>query len=271
MNERTDERIPELIAPVVRAASSLPGVAAISLGGSYASGTADAASDVDLHVYWREPLAERATRHAALAAVADAGSQVREVGEWGLEDHLYVGGRLVELIYVHLGNLEALVDRAYGEGLSDEGFATTQLAYVAGGAPLLDSRGELAALRERLASYPEATRRRLLSGLPELLRAYLGQLRKAQARGDLLFVQHRRYTVQMVFFNLLFALNRRYHPGEKRLLAHGERCRAKPERMTERWEGIARLPADDPALAEGLEELVDDLGQLVEALEEGER
>ena len=252
------------IEQITGAVAGVPGVAAVSLGGSHATGMADAHSDVDLHVYWREPLAPAAERHARLAAVADPGAPVREVAEWGLEDHFSVGGRLHELVYVHLGDVERQVERAYAEGLGDEGFATASLFYVAAGVPLHDPQGALARLRARLAVYPEATRRRLLDTMPGVLRAYLGQLRKAQARGDLLFAQHRRYSVQMVYFNMLFALNRRYHPGEKRLLAHAERCPIIPDRHVERWERAARLPIDDPAVADVLQEFADDICRLAE-------
>ena len=68
----------------------------------------------------------------------------------------------------------------------------------------------------------------------------------------------------MVFFNLLFALNRRYHPGEKRLLAHAERIPQRPGRLRERWEQIALLPIDDPAVADLLEELVEEVSRLAE-------
>lgn len=244
----------------------LPGVVAVTLGGSAVFGMADAASDLDLHVYWRAPLARVSERAALLEPLADPGSVTAGIETWGLEDHLHLGGRLVELVYVDLDDLLALAARAYGPGLVDEGFVTASLAYVAAGLVLHDQTGELEALRERLAdAYPEATRQALIRDNPARLRAYLAQLRTAQVRGDLLYVQHRRYSLQMVFFNLLFALNRTYNPGEKRLHRHGERCALRPRDQTARWMRIARLPADDPALAAQLEELVDDLLELVEA------
>lgn len=246
------------------AAAAIPGVVAVSLGGSLAFGMADEWSDIDLHVYWRAPLASDDERAAILATVADPGSIRAGIHDWGLEDHFAIQGRLAELVYVHLDDLAASVEAAYEAGLGEEGFATAQLTYIAASRVLHDSEGALAALRARLAIYPEATRRRLLGNLPNLLDVYLEQLRKAQARGDLLYVQHRRYTLQMVFFNLLFALNRRYHPGEKRLLIHSENCPLRPEACAARWAHIARLPADDPALAELLASLIDDIRHLVE-------
>jgi Domain of unknown function (DUF4037) len=240
-------------------AAQIPGVQAVSLGGSLSNGLADERSDIDLHVYWRAPLADRAGRHAQLASAADPGRPIREIGDWGLEDHLEVGGRLAELVYVDLGDYTRTIDRAYADGLGDEGFATALLAFAADGVVLEDPHGELAAIQARLATYPDATRRRLLADMPRLLGAYLGQFEKAQSRRDLLFAQHRRYTIQMVFFNLLFAINRRYHPGEKRLLDHAERCPLRPARLRERWEDLALRPVDDAMVARVLGDLIDEL------------
>jgi predicted nucleotidyltransferase len=244
---------------IVGAIGDLAGIVAITLGGSVAAGFADESSDLDLHVYAREPLADSQTRSQRLMAIADPGTDVREERSWGLEDHFWMGGRLVELVYVDLDDLLREVDHAYESGLDGEGFVTARLYYAAEGRLLHDPTGEFASLRDRLTAYPEPTRRRLLRSNPDLLRAYLKQLRTAHRRGDLLFVLHRRYSVQMVFFNLLFAINRRYHPGEKRLLRHAERCELQPPDMAARWSTIARLPADDPALPDALESLSRDL------------
>ncbi|EWT00297.1 hypothetical protein N865_16570 [Intrasporangium oryzae NRRL B-24470] len=118
-------------------------------------------------------------------------------------------------------------------------------------------------------TYPEATRDLLLGSLPPLLTTYLSQLGTAAARGDLLMVQHRRASIQAVWFNLLFALNRVYHPGEKRLLEHAGRCALAPEHQAERWTRLCRLGADDPDLYPGLRSLVADLTDLVEAVPQG--
>jgi hypothetical protein len=262
LSEDIEQTIHQLVAVV----ADLPGFAAISLGGSIASGLADAASDLDLHVYWRAPLATPPERAERLSRIADAGSVEVEILTWGLEDHLRMQGRLAELVYVPLDELLAEAERAYDAGLISEGYTTSRLFYAAHGRVLHDPAGDLGALQARLlAEYPEPTRRILLLHHPELLRYNLGILHIAQTRGDLLFVQHCRTLVQDIFFNLLFALNRRYHPGEKRLLLHGERCPQRPADMAARWSRAARLAADEPDLAETLGTLTDDLCTLIEA------
>ena len=237
---------------------TMPGVVAVGLGGSRASGLADEASDTDLYAFFRHPLPTAVDRHTALTAVFSAGD-VREDTTFGLEDHVVLADHLIEVVYLDLDDLTHQVDHAYADGLADEGYATAFLHTVTSSIVLADPAGDLATLRERLTTYPEATRRRMIATLPPLLDIYLAQLDTAAARQDLTSVQQRRTHVQTVYFSLLFAVNRRYHPGEKRLLDHGESCPVRPADHRRRWTRVCRLAADSPALRRELRTLVDDL------------
>ena len=257
--------IPQQAQRVADAMTRLPGIIGITLGGSVASGLADESSDLDIYIYWRALLAEPEERAERLRPLADEGSLRMNILTWGLEDHLQVQGKLVEVIYFDLDAIRADVERAYGEGLISNAYTTSLLYTLASSHMLHDATGEVTALRERLhALYPEPTRDKLLRHHPELLRFSLKLLWRAQERGDLLFVQQMRYEIQATCFDLLFALNRLYHPGGKRLLIHGKRCLIKPDDMSARWERTARIAADDPALAEELESLVEDICGLAE-------
>ncbi len=253
------------LARIVAAISSLDGVVALSLGGSTQAGLADDDSDLDIHVYWRPPLAPPDRRAAVLGRFADDGSLRTQIRSWGLEDHLSVGGTYVELIYFLLGDLQEQVERAYGEGLDSEAFTTSLLYTLAHGRPLYDPTGALRVMRDRLnGEFPEATFRAVLERRSPLLRFTIKLLRRAQRRNDLLSVQQMRALFQSVFFNLLFTLNRRYHPGEKRLLIHSQPCPLRPPANEERWEAAARMAADDPAVPGLLDELAVDLLQQID-------
>jgi predicted nucleotidyltransferase len=257
-----------IVQQLVAALAGLPGVAAIALGGSANAGLADESSDLDVYVYYHEPLATSADRAARLRVLADQGTLGVGILTFGLEDHLHVQQKLVELMYLDLDRLIAEADRAYSEGLSSEGYTTSLLYILFGNQVFHDATGEVTALHERLhAGYPEPTRTRLLREQPEVLRYFLELLQISQQRGDLLYVQHMRYSIQMSYFNLLFALNRMYHPGGKRLLQHAQRCAIQPPGLLTRWYEITRLSADDSALAERLEALIDDLCRLIGANE----
>src|SRR3954447_6007080 len=202
------------IQQIVAAIADMSGVAAIALGGSTTAGLADEFSDLDVYVYYHEPLAAPADRATRLRRLADEGTLEVDIPTFGLEDHLHVQQKLVELVYLDLDRLIAEADRAYSQGLISEGYTTALLYILFRNQVFHDATGEVTALRARLhAAYPEPTRTRLLRAHPELLRYYLELLRVSQQRDDLSFVQHMRYSIQMIFFNLLFALNRQYHPG----------------------------------------------------------
>ncbi len=74
--------------------------------------------------------------------------------------------------------------------------------------------------------YPEPLRRAIVAYNHPILRGTLSsfraQLVKALARGDLVSVNHRLSALLASYFDILFAVNRVPHPGEKRLLARAE-------------------------------------------------
>lgn len=234
----------------------LTGVRAVFLGGSRAAGTGDAASDTDVYALHRGPLPDAAARAAALAPLADGGV-VREETAWGVEDHLHAGGGLIEIVHLDADALG--LDAFYDPGVDPTGYTTAFLHTLAGGVPLADPHGDLAAIQGRLATYPEATRARLLAQLPRELAEYAATLTKAQTRGDWTGVTNRRAAFQAAWFDLLFAVNRRYHPGEKRLLAHLERCPVTVPDAGVRWTRVSLAAADDPALPRELAALASDL------------
>ncbi len=250
--------VPDL-APVARSLVTLPGVRAVFVGGSRASGLADEASDTDLYALHRGALAGPAAREAALLPHAD--SMVTSIDTWGPESHFAIAGQEVEVVYLDLAGLA--LDTFYGAGAAPTGYTTAFLHTLAHGRPVADPHGELAAIQARLTTYPEATRRRILEQAPGELASYIDQLRKAQSRGDWTNVTSRRAAIQATWFDLLFALNRVYHPGEKRLLTHLERCPLAPDAARARWASVSLLAADDPRLAEGLATLVSELVAMI--------
>jgi hypothetical protein len=130
---------------------------------------------------------------------------------------------------------------------------------------LHDRAGWYAALAARArAPYPEPLRRAIVAkNLPLLRRtlsSFLRQLERALVRGDAVAVNHRAAAFLASAFDVLFALNRVLHPGEKRLVSYAEAtCPLRPEGLRELAVGVARAgsdvvaPAD--ALARALEEL----------------
>lgn len=235
---------------------TVPGVRAVLLGGSRADGSADAASDTDLYALHRGPLAADTARARALRGIADGG-RITHQDTWGPEDHLHVGGRLVEVVHLDLDALG--LDAAYDPGLDPSGYTTAFLHTLAHGVTVADPHGEIAAVQQRLATYPEATGRRVLDQAPTELMGYLDQLAKARARQDWTSVLHRRAALQTTWFDALFALNGAFHPGEKRLLEHAGRLVRTVDDLHDRWTVVSLARGDDAELLPRLSSLVEDL------------
>src|SRR6202008_3460934 len=80
------------------------------------------------------------------------------------------------------------------------------------------------------------SRRRAEENLPVLgaiISSYEQQIQAAFLRQDLVSLNHRVAAWLSSSFDILFAANRRFHPGEKRLLALAEELPSVPESMIE--------------------------------------
>lgn len=232
---------------VAGALLDLPGMVAVSLGGSRALGLTDRVSDTDLYAWYRGTLAPAARRRDALAGLAD--DEIRSYEVFGPEDHWHVDGQLVEVVYIDLDVIERQAAQARTEGLGGEVCATAFLHTAYASLPIEDPYSVLAGLKRDLATYPEATRARQLAELPMMAEEFASQLRTAQGREDWPMVVRRRAGLLDVTASLVFALNRRYHPGEKRLLVHLGQCELLPDRLVQRLRSACLADSDDPSLA----------------------
>ncbi len=100
--------------------------------------------------------------------------------------------------------------------------------------------------------YPEELRRNIVAlnhpVLRDVLPAWASQLEKAARRRDLVSVNHRLAGLLASYFDIVFAVNRRLHPGEKRLLDAAVRtCPQLPVAMADDVTEILRTATTDLA------------------------
>jgi predicted nucleotidyltransferase len=253
--------------------AELPEVEAVALGGSGAAGRADADSDVDLYVY-----ATSEPASAARSAIASERGERVEVGntafELGDEWVDAPTGRRVDVTFRTPAWIEAKLDRLLVEHRASVGYSTCFWWNVRTAVPLFDRSGWLARLEERAATpYPEPLRRAIVATNHPLLRgalsSFLHQVELALDRGDAVSVQHRTAALLASYVDVLFALNRALHPGEKRLLAWAEAlCPRRPPGMADDVEAVLRATAaNPPGPVPAIHRLIDRLDALL--VEEG--
>ncbi|MBA3350008.1 MAG: nucleotidyltransferase domain-containing protein [Actinobacteria bacterium] len=271
---------PSPLALAVRLGARLgrcPGVAAVTLGGSWASGAADAGSDIDLGVYLdnRSPL-DVAWLQRLAAELDDRGEEavVGRPGEWGPWVNggawLVVGGRRVDWIYRDLELVERTIEAicaghpathfqaGHPAGFSTEIYAAeVHLAEV-----LFDADGAIAKLKSRLVPYPPQLQRSLVAGLWEA-RWLLEAAASAARRGDTHFVAGSAFRSTVCMVQALFGLNERYWLHEKGSLALADSLSKKPERFGGRVRAVlGDLGCEPSELAISLDRLAEILAEV---------
>jgi hypothetical protein len=262
---------PEPLAPVVQCLASSPAVAAVALVGSHASGAAAPDADVDLFVYADGDLHELRARMADQLADPAAWQSIRD-GAFGDGDvwRLRDGGGWLDLMYWSCDWGEAQLRRVLVEHTASMGYSTAFWRSIRDAQPLYERDAWHAQLQHRARQpYPEELRRNIVRLNRPYLRehpfSYRNQAAKALERHDLISVDHRVAAWLASYFDVLFAVNRILHPGEKRLLDFVSReCPALPDGLTTSVERLLTLSGQAaPPLPEALDELATGLDALL--------
>ncbi len=250
---------------------SLPQVETVALAGSHTTGHAGPDSDIDLYVYLREelPVDVRASMIRMRAERMEINNQFWEPGDEWIEAGTHVA---VDVMYRSKAWIEGQLDRVLVRHEASAGYSTCFWYNVLTSHVLYDRDGWYRAIQERARQpYPEPLWRAIIAKNHPILRAtissYLHQLEKATARGDLVSVNHRVAALLASYFDILFAVNRMPHPGEKRLVEMAEaQCAKRPEGMCEQVSGLIRASGvGNQDMIAQIEALVEELDELLRA------
>lgn len=258
--QQTAERIAAMYAADDR-------VEAVVMAGSSESGHADALSDIDLYVYGGALPLDFRRRIAGDASLrAEVGNAFWEPGDEWVDAE---SGIHVDVMFRDRRWIEKQLDRVLVRHEASVGYSTCLWFNVLHSRILFDRRGWFARLQEGArVPYPEALRRAVIGkNLPLLRRnlsSYTQQIAKAARRGDRVSVAHRASAFLASWFDVLFAINRLPHPGEKRLLAYAEEhCERRPDGMRE---SVERLIAEAGEGSEVSATLADALADALERM-----
>lgn len=206
--------------------AALNEIKAIALGGSRATDNYDAQSDYDLYLYC-DGIPSEAVRTEILnryCSYIELNNQY-----WETEDDCTLNNGIdIDILYRDMQDFGEGIARVVEQYQASNGYTTCMWHNLNTCKILYDETGELAALKKRFAvPYPDRLRaeiigrnRRLLSGY---LPSYEGQILKASKRHDLVAVNHRTAAFLESYFDIIFALNRKTHPGEKRMIEIAKR------------------------------------------------
>jgi predicted nucleotidyltransferase len=243
----------------------LPEVQAVTLGGSHATGKADPTSDLDFYVFSSKeiPVEARAAIIRPRASRMELDNRFYEPEDYWIE----FDGRKVEVIYRGAW-LEEHLKNLLENYQAQLGYTTSLWHSILQAVILFERDGYFTNLQERVrVPYPDELVKAIIAKNFPLLKGSLAahpkELYKALDRSDLTTAHRRIEAMLNSYFDVLFALNRELHPGEKRNVAYAETLTLRPNHMKEDVEAllIERKPLPIQKIVERL------VGELAELLE----
>lgn len=266
----------KIAAKVAKKLIAIDGVVAVTLGGSTARGAADAASDVDLGVYYRAEKKPHVERFRELAKELDDESaplSVTDYGGWGPWINggawLRVDGKRVDWIYRELGHVvQAISDcRAgrvgidYQPGHPHGWNHHVYLGEIAECEVLQDPAGVLKAMKQLASEYPKGLARGLVERHLWEASFTLETVAKSPKRGDVAYVAGALYRCVAGLVQVIYAVNGRYFLNEKGSVAAASGMKLAPKRFEER---VAALLGKPGTTATQLAKSVDEAKELVD-------
>ena len=263
----------ELAQRVAASFAARPEVEAVALGGSLGGKISDAASDIDLYVYTYQDIPLEA-RIEIMERSGDAKRASMGLNFWGSGDEWFdaESGIEVDIIYFDVRWMEGQIKQVVWGHQPSMDYSTCLWYTIQHSKVIHDPNDWFAGLQETCQQpYPERLRANIIAHnhpvLREIIPSYFLQIAKAVKRADLVSVNHRLAGLLASYFDILFAINRMTHPGEKRLVEKAvANCAKLPENMEADITAVLGLSvSSDPGLLERLDQMLDRLDDLLAA------
>jgi hypothetical protein len=222
-----------LLERIVPTLAGVPGIEAVTLGGSRARGTAHDASDYDIGLYFsaNQPLDTDRLLDVAKAMADDPhATAVTAVGGWGPwivgGGWLSIAGKKVDLLYRCVDDVARVIDACHAGHLSMDyqpghphGFCSAiWMGEIALCQPLHDPRGMVTRLKALTSPYPKPLREALIDRFQWEIRFSIENAELAVSREEQTHIAGCTYRALACLGQVLFALNENYLINEKGVL-----------------------------------------------------
>ena len=224
---------------------------AVAVGGSQTAQTADSQSDIDTYVFVENeiPVEKRLQLIKKYSTKYEAGCEYFGAGDEFFVDNM---NRQLDVMFMDKKWIEDIVENVWEKHYPSNGYTTCFLFTIKNCEILYDREGWLKGLKDRLATpYPEELKQNIIKRNMMLLKdkpfaSYYEQIAKAVTRNDMNSVNHRLAAFMASYFDIIFAMNRLLHPGEKKLVKYAlEHCKILPENFEENITKLLTQPNTD--------------------------
>lgn len=198
-------------------------VLAVVLAGSRKNGTSDEKSDYDIYVYYKNPISHEFRQNLAYKFAKPAPQAMffdafEDGDQWISKDDTHF-----DLMFRDRRFIEGNIEWVYDGGHACVGYSTACLFNFATAEILYDTDNWYKNLQDKINSeYPQKLKQEIIKKnfplLRDVMSSYKEQIQKAVERNDLISVNHRTAAFLASYFDIIFATNEVYHPGEKKLI-----------------------------------------------------
>lgn len=233
-----------------KAFAKLDEVEAIALGGSRAGKNYDEKSDYDLYIYCKSVPDEKIRED-----ILSKSCGYMEIGNhyWELEDDCtLLDGIDIDILYRNIKDFAKDLENVVEKYVAYNGYTTCMWYNLIHSKILYDEKGRLGELQKRFnVPYPKQLRKNIVEKNLKLLTgnlpSYDKQIKKAVERNDLPSINHRTAAFMESYFDIIFAVNKLPHPGEKRMTSYAlSNCKKLPKDFEENIQNLYISLFNDP-------------------------
>lgn len=250
----------------------VPGMAAVVLGGSYASGTQHAHSDLDIGLYYGEarPFDLASIRQIADGISAQGPATVTGFYEWGAWVNggawIHTAQGKVDFLYRNLDQVQRTINEAqqgithhdYAEQPTHGFYSVIYLAETNICRPLYDPQGIIADLKRQVATYPTKLKAKLVADTLWSAEFSLLFARDFAAKGDVYNTVGCLTRITANLTQALFALNEQYFMRDKQVMAKITTFAVLPAGYVAQVNAILASPGSTaPALTQTVQQLTE--------------
>lgn len=241
----------------------IPEVQAIAIGGSSTAKTSDSTSDIDIYVFSKNgislPKREKIIKNV---------SSKYEIGEeyFGSGDEFLYNktNTVMDMMYWEINWFENIVENVWIKHYPSNGYTTCFLYTLNNFKIIYDPNNWLTNLQAKIKTeYPQELQNNIIERNMMLMKgkpfaSYYEQIKKGINRNDINSVNHRITAFLASYFDVIFAMNKQLHPGEKRLVKYAQdNCKLLPKNFEENITKLLTQP--NPETLSILDEMFDNL------------
>lgn len=231
--------------------ANLAEVEAIAIGGSTSAQTSDTSSDIDVYVFSKSgvPLDKRKNIIKPISSKYEIGGEY-----FGSGDEFWVDAisKQLDVMYWNMSWFENIIENVWMKHYPSNGYTTCFLFTLKNFEIIYDKNNWLKILQDKIkGEYPHELQENIIKRNLMLMKdkpfaSYYEQIEKAIKRNDIISINHRISAFLASYFDVIFALNKQLHPGEKRLIPFAlDNCKILPNNFEHNLQKLFCQPNSD--------------------------